>query len=110
VHFVVELEWIPLIYSHLYLNAWYAMVLDRLKRRNLLKNVFSALGQDETLLAPGYHVLFVVEKEIFTSKAAQNVFNAKGKENQVTACHAPDAEAKDLIDNYNRQLKMSIAI
>ena len=44
---------------------------------------------------------YVEEREIITAKATQNVFNAKGRENQVMACHVHVAEAKDIkgIDN-----------
>jgi len=43
----------------------------------------------------------VEERETITAKATQNVFNAKGLENQAMACHVHVAVAKDIkgIDN-----------
>lgn len=52
---------------------------------------------------------YVEEREIITAKATQNVFNAKGLENQAMACHVHVAVAKDIKGIDNWQLIMNNA-
>lgn len=94
-HFATEQERIPLNCFHLYLIVWSATLLVRWKLSNHREHVFFVAEVAKIRLVPGSHVLYVVEREIFTTKAIQRVCNVKVPENQAMVCHVHVVEAKE---------------